>query len=664
MSLRYSYSMLFREFQFFAGDDTTADWLRDKQNYAVSSYGHKIAIADLSAKKVFVVSAAKESEGQALVDAIKALAVDNTASETTIKNAITANTTNNAAYYYAIDLTKDPIYLKALAMNPDLNTDAGNFATWLSGLAEASRAVVSNPKVAPVIDAFTPSVFSEYARTHLFSENSGSSLADSFILTDFDVAVGSASIDGGSGGNDSISVSDTTQTKMSAGLSANISGTDDTITGNNKTVAITANTASFQTSNGTKVTATLSGIDSLIGTKFDDYLIGNSGTNYFDPGAGNDVIKGNSDPATYHGGNLSYKDRVAYWGDMGKGITATATSAQNAAKTAYIPIINVVDTMGGKDALYNISYVVGSIYADTYNGAKKDASTNPYNTEFAGLAGADIINGSYSTRVAYNFDPTAVTVNLSTTAIKDANGVLVAGGTALDGFGYVDKLSQIFGVRGSDFSDLINLGNAAEVATGEGGDDKIYGNSGNDDLWGSAGNDLLVGGAGVDLMVGRSFSYTASSDSLPTGDTDIFKFNSVADASGTSIKTDAGANVGDIILDFEVDADLIDLSAIDANAKMRGNQSFKVDENSTTTFTKTAGQLIFNDATLKLAYGTSGTNKHPFQSDFAKASSSTASDTQSGLLVQGDIQGDGKADFSIFLIGVDSSEIHTSDFML
>lgn len=660
MSVKSNFHLLLREFQFFAGDDTSEDWsaATNTQNYAVGDYGHKIAIADIPNKKVFVVSVVKEAEGAELIETIKTLATSGTATDATIKAAIGTK----AAYYDYIDLTKDAIYLKALATNPELNNDAGNFATWISSLAEASRALVANPKVAIVNDTFTASVFSDNARVHLYSDNEGTAQADSFALTNVDVSLGNVSVDGGSSGNDSISVADTAEAKMSAttkGLFVNLTGT---AYSNGSGVNIDAYTAKFTTSSGT-ATVGLTSIESVNGTKFDDYLVGSSATNFFDPGAGNDTVLGNSDPATFHGGNLSYKDRVSYWNDAGKGIVAVASATTNTAGNA-IPMITVTDSTNGTDKLYNISYVVGSALADTYTGAIKNASTNPYNTEFSGMAGADIINGNSSTRVSYSFDPGAVTVNLSAAAIKDANGVLVAGGTALDGFGYVDKLSKVFGVRGSEFSDLINLSNAAEVATGEGGDDKIYGNGGNDDLWGNAGNDLIVGGAGVDVMVGRSFSYTASSATLPTGDTDVFKFNNVADASGTTIKTTANASVGDIILDFEVDADVIDLSAIDASAKARGNQSFKIDDNSTTTFTKTAGQLIFNDATLTLAYGTSGTNKHPFQSDFAKASSTTANDTQSGLLVQGDIQGDGKADFSIFLVGVDSSAISAYDFML
>lgn len=203
------------------------------------------------------------------------------------------------------------------------------------------------------------------------------------------------------------------------------------------------------------------------------------------------------------------------------------------------------------------------------------------------------------------------------------------------------------------YSDLINLGSTSEVASGAAGDDTIYGNNGDDDLWGEAGLDLIVGGKGVDIMVGRSFAWQEDSESLPLNEGDVFKFNAVTDSSSTKIKTTDGDSVGDIILDASVDHFCqIDLSAIDANTRIRGNQDFKVDANSYDTFTKKAGQLIFKDAQLTLSSVSGQSNYHAFASDFSKATSSDPNYTQSGVLIQGDIQGDGKADFSIFLVGV------------
>ena len=71
---------------------------------------------------------------------------------------------------------------------------------------------------------------------------------------------------------------------------------------------------------------------------------------------------------------------------------------------------------------------------------------------------------------------------------------------------------------------------------------------------GGRGNDLLIGGRGRDLMTGGQGA-------------DVFKFNMLADSGRFA----AGA---DVIQDFGVGRDRIDLSAIDADMGVKGNQAF------------------------------------------------------------------------------------------
>jgi Ca2+-binding RTX toxin-like protein len=110
---------------------------------------------------------------------------------------------------------------------------------------------------------------------------------------------------------------------------------------------------------------------------------------------------------------------------------------------------------------------------------------------------------------------------------------------------------------------LVFNGTAAFTGTGSASDnvitggargDTLLGLAGNDTLSGDAGNDSLTGGAGADVLVGGAgndrFIYTATTDS------------------GTSVL------LRDIINDFTVAADRIDVSAIDANTTTNGNGSF------------------------------------------------------------------------------------------
>ncbi|MBB3937029.1 calcium-binding protein [Aureimonas phyllosphaerae] len=89
------------------------------------------------------------------------------------------------------------------------------------------------------------------------------------------------------------------------------------------------------------------------------------------------------------------------------------------------------------------------------------------------------------------------------------------------------------------------------------GVDTLRGGAGQDTLDGGAGNDRLNGGAGQDRLAGGAGS-------------DAFEFQSVTDSS-------YGAGNADQIDDFVKGSDRIDVSAIDANEVLAGNQAFRMD---------------------------------------------------------------------------------------
>jgi len=125
------------------------------------------------------------------------------------------------------------------------------------------------------------------------------------------------------------------------------------------------------------------------------------------------------------------------------------------------------------------------------------------------------------------------------------------------------------------------------------GADSTLGGNLADDLSGLAGDDTLLGGACSDTLDGG------------LGD-DVLHFGNVAEANG------------DVIADFSAaQGDLIDLRAIDANGVLAGNQAFAWI--GVAAFTNAASQLRFS----------------------------------SGML-QGDVDGNGVADFQIGLTGVAS----------
>ena len=140
---------------------------------------------------------------------------------------------------------------------------------------------------------------------------------------------------------------------------------------------------------------------------------------------------------------------------------------------------------------------------------------------------------------------------------------------------------------------------AGEAQSTDASRDVISGGAGNDFLYGQGGNDLLIGGLGRDVMFGGQGS-------------DVFDFNAVAETGKTPATRD-------VIRDFTHLVDDIDLSTIDAKVGVLGNQAFSF-----------IGQGAFKGVKGQLHYRFEGPAK---------------------TIVEGDLNGDKKADFQIELTG-------------
>jgi Peptidase M10 serralysin C terminal/RTX calcium-binding nonapeptide repeat (4 copies) len=219
---------------------------------------------------------------------------------------------------------------------------------------------------------------------------------------------------------------------------------------------------------------------------------------------------------------------------------------------------------------------------------------------FSGYTGADGIDTVRGGAGIDTYDASAATndcqINLRTASIgsvaaNTATGSDISGtaGTAQD------KIFGFENANGGDGNDSI-FGSAADnTLNGGNGNDLMAGFGGNDTLDGGAGNDELTGGAGKDQLTGGPGA-------------DFFDFISLSDSGVT-------AGTRDLIADFEQGSDTIDLSAIDANMTAAGNDPFTF-IGTNTPFTGTPGQL------------------HAFWSAI-------------GQIIEGDVNGDKKADFSI-----------------
>jgi Ca2+-binding RTX toxin-like protein len=195
----------------------------------------------------------------------------------------------------------------------------------------------------------------------------------------------------------------------------------------------------------------------------------------------------------------------------------------------------------GADIMYggnrNDYYVVDNV---------GDVTTEAVNTA---LGGVDTVQSSITRTLGFGLE------NLILTGATAISGTGNGNNNVITGNGANNTLSGLAG------NDQLNGGLGQDQLFGGNGNDQLNGGSGHDKLDGGIGNDLLVGGASSDILNGGggtfafdTFDYNAASDSRPG----VFNRDVITDFNGR------GALVGD----------RIDLSTIDANASLAGNQAF------------------------------------------------------------------------------------------
>ena len=157
-------------------------------------------------------------------------------------------------------------------------------------------------------------------------------------------------------------------------------------------------------------------------------------------------------------------------------------------------------------------------------------------------------------------------------------------------------------------------GSAGDVLVGQNdANDVLMGLSGADTLRGRNGNDVLIGGLSQDMLTGGAGR-------------DVFVFNALRDSTTRS---------PDVIADLKTGQDDIDLSTIDAIEGTAGNDPFKF-----------IGDRAFSGVKGELHY-------------IQASKFDTGNDD---IFVEGDVNGDGRADFRIEIKGVAS--LTAGDFIL
>jgi Ca2+-binding RTX toxin-like protein len=232
---------------------------------------------------------------------------------------------------------------------------------------------------------------------------------------------------------------------------------------------------------------TISGVENLIGSAFDDSLTGDAGANRLDGGAGNDTLNGGDGDDLLHGG-LGNNTLIGGTGND----TATYGDAL-AGVTANLSLGGSQLVGGSFDILSGIEGLVGSAFDDVLTG---DTGANTIdagagNDYVSGGAGNDVLIGGAGSDTLFYGDLT------DTVQINLASGQVNAGTQ-----GGIDQVSGFeIAILGSS-NDLF-IGDAADnTVQGGAGDDQLFGAAGNDSLHGGSGTDQLFGGEGNDLLDG------------------------------------------------------------------------------------------------------------------------------------------------------------------
>jgi Ca2+-binding RTX toxin-like protein len=270
----------------------------------------------------------------------------------------------------------------------------------------------------------------------------------------------------------------------------------------------------------------------------------------------------------------------------------------------FSSILNMIErwrsTGGGAE-----DWIEGSVLANSLTGlgGADTLSGLGGNDTLAGGAGDDFLDGGEGRdRADYSQAASKVQVDLRIAGPQNTKG---------DG---KDTLVGIEEVSGSAFNDLLRGSDGANRLSGGDGDDGLYGFGDKDNLKGEAGNDLLNGGDGDDVLDGAAGADTlqggADNDTLAGGQgsdnlagdagndwldggvsrdtlsggagadtivggalTDILSGGTGADRFVYLAVSDSSNAGMDQILDFDA-LDMIDISAIDANAGTGANDAF------------------------------------------------------------------------------------------
>ncbi|WP_259916945.1 nidogen-like domain-containing protein [Jannaschia sp. M317] len=267
--------------------------------------------------------------------------------------------------------------------------------------------------------------------------------------------------------------------RLNGGRANDIASYEDATTG------VQANLGNSAANTGEAAGDTYNSIEGLMGSAFNDTLIGDGNDNLIIGGAGDNTLNGGGGNDTLRGGTGS----DAHIGGSGSDTADYSEAASGVRASLFDASGNTGEARG--DTYNSIEGLMGSAFNDTLEGTSNAQM-------IMGLAGDDLIlerggadtidGGEGLNTLSYENANTFVVVDLEdSTANRGA-----ASGTTITG------IQNLVGTTAAD--DL--LGDAeANMLSGGGNVDNLNGRGGDDTLIGGAGNDQLTGGDGADSFV-------------------------------------------------------------------------------------------------------------------------------------------------------------------
>lgn len=313
-----------------------------------------------------------------------------------------------------------------------------------------------------------------------------------------------------------------------------------------------ANKVSFGTVIGTRLDDAVTGYDNgawLDGKGGNDSLRGGAGNDMLIGGAGNDTLNGmgGEDIADYSGNYANFS------------ITAKGGSTfeiRDKVGNQAVDLISNVEWLVFDDKVVDLRDLsvkplsaVDGVFGGAGTWQQATLTPEPTGQQLVGTSGNDVFTVSSSgTTVAGLGGFDTVRSSVSFTMSADVEKLELTGTAAINGTG--NLLADI--IIGNSADNVLRGMAGADKLTGNGGDDTLLGGADADLLYGNAGNDRLDGGAGQDKLTGGTGA-------------DVFVF---------SFASDTPRSKSDKILEFQSGVDKIDLSAIDADTTITGDQAF------------------------------------------------------------------------------------------